>query len=106
MPVFILASAEQDLKELRNYIISRFSHEQWTESLTQIRQVILMLQKYPQAGTVPLELADIGGSQYRQILSGKNRIIYELRPPDVFVHIIVDARKDMHSLLTTRLLRP
>jgi hypothetical protein len=44
-------------------------------------------------------------SQYRQILSGMNRIIYEVRQDTLYIHVIVDARRNMTSLLTRRLLR-
>ncbi|RBJ69345.1 type II toxin-antitoxin system RelE/ParE family toxin, partial [Pseudomonas sp. MWU12-2534b] len=36
--------------------------------------------------------------------SGMNRVIYEVRDKTVFVHIIVDSRKSLPSLLMKRLL--
>jgi hypothetical protein len=44
-------------------------------------------------------------SEYRQVLCGMNRIIYEIRQDVVFIHAVVDVRRDMVSLLTRRLLR-
>ena len=44
-------------------------------------------------------------SQYRQVVSGLNRIIYEVRQDTIYIHIIVDSRRDMNALLTRRLLR-
>lgn len=43
--------------------------------------------------------------QYRQVLSGKNRLIYEVLGDTVFVHLIVDVRRDMASVLMRRLVR-
>ena len=55
-------------------------------------------------GTIPPELEKLGLVQYRQILSGKNRIIYELRQNLIYIHIIADTRKEFRSLLMNRLL--
>jgi hypothetical protein len=44
-------------------------------------------------------------NEYRQVVSGMNRIIYEIRQDAVFIHAVVDVRRDMVSLLTKRLLR-
>lgn len=34
-----------------------------------------------------------------------NRIIYEVRQDAIYIHIIVDTRRDFNALLTRRLLR-
>ena len=60
---------------------------------------------FPQLGGIPDELATLNLTQYRQILSGKNRIIYEVRQDAVYVHLIVDARRDLKEVLMQRLLR-
>ncbi|MGB6009498.1 hypothetical protein [Castellaniella sp.] len=52
----------------------------------------------------PPELAELGLSQYRQTLSGMNRVIYEVQGDVLYVHIVCDTRKDLRSLLATRLL--
>ena len=41
----------------------------------------------------------------RQIIAEKNRTIYEIRQQHVYIHIIVDVRKEMNSFLNKRLLR-
>jgi len=42
---------------------------------------------------------------YRQVLTGMNRIIYEVRGEVLYIHIVCDACKDLHSLLVRRMLR-
>lgn len=106
MRIFILESAEQDLKELRAYILFRFSQEQWLATYGRIKGTLTMLARHPQAGTIPEELAEFGTTQYRHIISDKNRIIYEIREHAIFIHIVVDARKDLQSFLARRVLRP
>ena len=103
--VVILESAEHDLKELKNYLIKNFSVETWQNSYDKIKVVIRNLKTFPNAGSIPEELEKLNLSQYRQVLSGMNRIIYEVRQDIVYIHIITDARRDLKSLLTKRLLR-
>ncbi len=103
--VVILDSAEQDLKELRAYIVKNFSADTWRTSYAQIKKAIRNLQHFPQAGSIPEEIEKLNLRQYRQVLSGMNRMIYEVRQDVIYIHIVVDARRDMNSLLTRRLLR-
>jgi plasmid stabilization system protein ParE len=103
--IVILNSAKQDLKELKTYIINNFSAKTWRTTYTRIKEATRNLQKFPQTGSIPEEFLSLNLTQYRQILSGMNRIIYEVRQKVIYIHIIVDTRRDMNTLLTQRLLR-
>lgn len=103
--VVILESAEHDLKELRDYIIKNFSLRTWQNTYGKLKKAIRKLKTFPHAGSVPDEIEKLNLSQYRQVLSGMNRIVYEVRQDTIYIHIVVDARRDMNSLLTRRLLR-
>ncbi|MDB5990775.1 MAG: plasmid stabilization system family protein [Herbaspirillum sp.] len=103
--IVILESAEHDLNELRSYIVKDFSAKIWRNTYVKLKESIRNLQNFPQAGVIPEELEKLNLSQYRQIISGLNRIIYELRQDIIYIHIIVDSRRDMSALLTRRLLR-
>ena len=105
MRVVLLASAEQDLKELRSYILKNFSRLTWQKTYGQLKEAIGNLATFPYLGAIPGELEVIQLTQYRQILSGKNRVIYEVRQDTVFIHAIIDTRRDMMSFLMARLLR-
>lgn len=98
--VVILASAERDLQDLRTYLIETFSAEVWQRAYAGLRASIDSLQAFPLAGAIPAELEKLHISQYRQVVSGRNRIIYEVRRD-----VIADTRRDLHALLTRRLLR-
>lgn len=103
--VVILNSAKLDLKELRDYVIARFSRSVWMETSEGLKKSMLMLAASPQAGSVPGEIEMLDLNEYRQVVSGMNRIIYEIRQDAVFIHAVFDVRRDMVSLLTKRLLR-
>lgn len=103
--IVILASAEQDMKELRSYIIKNFSHSAWQNTYDKLKEAIRNLKDFPFAGAIPAELERLNLAQYRQIITGMNRVIYEVRQEVIFIHIVADTQKDMKTLLTQRLLR-
>lgn len=103
--VVVLHSAELDLKALKAYLGKQFGKESWLTSYGKIKASVDSLKTFPLSGVVPEELESLGLSQYRQIISGMNRIIYEIRGDMIFIHAICDTRRDMKSLLHRRLFR-
>jgi toxin ParE1/3/4 len=104
LKVVILQSAETDLKELRTYFIKQFSTQTWQSTYADLKTAIRHLAMQPYAGSIPDEIEKLNLSQYRQILSGMNRVIYEVREQTVYVHIIADTRRNLSALLMKRLL--
>ncbi|WP_348699338.1 hypothetical protein [Duganella fentianensis] len=48
------------------------------------------------------ELAALGLPQFRQILAGQNRIIYEQRAQVLYVHLVCHTSMDLAALLARR----
>ena len=105
MKVYFLAEAEQDLKELRRYILRTFGETAWADSYQKIKASVDLLQTAPDSGSIPDELADLQPGRYRQVISGMNRILYEIREDALYIHIVCDSRRDMRTLLSRRLVR-
>ena len=105
MKVVLLESAELDLQELRTYIVKNFSAATWQHTYQKLKESIRHLANFPFMGSVPEALESLQLVQYRQTLSGMNRIIYEVRQDTVFIHLIVDTRRDIASVLMRRLIR-
>ena len=103
--VVVLKSAEADLKDLKRYVVRDCGKATWLKSYAQIKRDMARIEAYPQAGRIPGELNSLQLTQYRQVLSGTNRIIYEVRGETAFVHVICDTRKDLRTVLMERLLR-
>ena len=103
--VVFLKSAELDLKELRGYMVRNFGKDAWQASYAKIKDAVNTIGTFPLGGNVPEELERLNLTQYRQVIAGMNRIIYEVRQEIIYIHIVCDTRKDMKSLLTRRLLR-
>ena len=103
--VVILRQAEQDLRELRGNLVKTFGQAVWQSCYADIKAAITNLAAFPHSGAIPDALDQLQLVQYRQIISGNNRIIYEVRDKTVYIHVNVDGRRDMKSVLTRRLLR-
>jgi toxin ParE1/3/4 len=103
--VVILQSAEMDLKALKRYLVKNFGLSVWQASYAQIKKDVNALKKYPLSGVIPDELEQLSLFQFRQVISGMNRIVYEIRDQVIYVHLICDTRRDLQGLLTRRLLR-
>ncbi|WGY70077.1 type II toxin-antitoxin system RelE/ParE family toxin [Burkholderia cepacia] len=96
--------AEDDLKALKRYVVSHFGAATWRSSYDEIKRAVAAIRVFPDQGRVPDELANVGLTQYRQIIAGMNRVIYEVRGDTLYVHIVCDTRKDLKSLLMRRLM--
>jgi toxin ParE1/3/4 len=105
MKVVVLDSAEQDLRDLRSYVVRNFSHATWLKTYGKLKESVRNLATFPLLGAVPPELETLNLNQYRQIVSGMNRIIYEPRADAVYIYMIVDTRRDLETLLMQRLMR-
>ncbi len=103
--IVFLTSAEKDLKNLRSYIVKNFSLAAWQDTYSELKNSIRNLKTFPFTGSIPKELERLNITQYRQIISGMNRVIYEVRQETIYIHIVADTRKDMKTLLTQKLLR-
>ncbi len=89
--------------------------QRWTEPLALLKILILSnkilektcksLEDIKERGHVAPELERIGIKTYREIHHKTYRIIYQVTKRDVYVHCVLDGRRDMMTLLEDRLLR-
>jgi len=86
-------------------MVRNFGKDASQASYAKIKDAVNTIGAFPLGGNVAEELDRLHLTQYRQVVSGMNRIIYEVRQEIIYLHIICDTRKDMKSLLTRRLLR-
>jgi plasmid stabilization system protein ParE len=106
MKTVILTSAKTDLHQLRSYILKNFSTDVWQTTYAKLKESIRNLSAFPYLGAIPPELGDIHIHQYRQLICGMNRLIYEVRRDTLYVHVVVDTRRDLSALLMRRLVPP
>lgn len=103
--VRLAEDAERDLIDLHRYIATHDSAEKAAYVLDQLESLCANLAALPLRGHFPPELDRIGVTNYREVHFKPYRVIYEVIGQDVFIHGVLDGRRDMQSLLERRLLR-
>lgn len=101
----IIEEAEQDLIDIYDHVAIHDSVDKATYVLDQLESACLSLTELPFRGHIPPELERIGVTTYREVHFKPYRVIYEVVSQDVYIHCILNGRRDMQSLLERRLLR-
>jgi plasmid stabilization system protein ParE len=97
-------AAREDLLEIREYL-KRSQSPAFVKKVTeQIRDEVGSLKDWPSKGSYVQELEELQLDQYRELLAGQHRIVFE-RAGDAFcVHIVCHTSRDLEALLRRRLL--
>jgi toxin ParE1/3/4 len=103
--VFIIADAEEDLYEIYNFVAVHDSLEKAEKLLTKLEDTCNSLSTFLKRGHIPPELDRIGVLDYREIHYKPYRIIYQIIESGVYVHCVLDGRRNLQELLDKRLLR-
>jgi toxin ParE1/3/4 len=103
--VFLVSDAEEDIFEIVSYIASNDSPDRANNILGKLRETCSSLEHFPYRGHVPPELEKIGVYNFLQIHFKPYRIMYTISDNKVFVHCVLDGRRDLQDLLQRRLLR-
>ena len=100
--VYFIADAEDDLFELYKYVAVNDSAK---NLLNKIEQACKKLSTFPDRGHFPPELERIGIFSYKEVHYKPYRIIYQIMESNVFIHCILDGRRDLEQILQERLIR-
>ncbi|MBU0710438.1 type II toxin-antitoxin system RelE/ParE family toxin [bacterium] len=103
--VCIIADAEDDIFGICKYAANNDSFQKADSLLQNIEEKIYGLSELANRGHTPPELERIGIYEYREIHFKPYRIIYQIIEPNVYVHCVLDGRRDLEDLLQERLLR-
>jgi len=102
--VLLTGDAVRDLEEIFEYIAEHDDPSQAGHVLGRIEDVLQSLATFPERGSHPKELLQLGIRDYRQTYFKPYRVIYRVVGQRVYVYLIVDGRRDLQTLLTRRLL--
>lgn len=103
--VYLTHECEKDFLEIHHYVSEHDSLLKADHLLNHLETKCASLENFPEKGHIPPELRRIGVRQFREIQFKPYRIIYEIIGREVFIHGILDGRRDMQTLLERRLLR-
>lgn len=103
--VIIDPLAKTDLKELFIYVSLNDSVESANKLLDELESTCEKLTKYPERGHIPPELRETGIKNYLEIHYKPYRIIYEIESNLVYIHSVLDGRRNIQDILNNRILR-
>jgi len=102
--VNLTQEAEEDLLEIYKFVAVQDSFGNAENLFDNLFKRCVSLKDYPNRGHIPLELAGVSDT-YLEIHFKPYRIIYEVSGNNVFIHCVLDGRREMKKLLEERLLR-
>jgi len=103
--VFLTEDGEAGLAEIKITSERHDSRERADHVFACIKAAILKLEVLPGRGHVVPELRDIGVMDYREVFFKPYRVLYLVSEKRVYVHCIVDGRRDVEHVLSRRVLR-
>ena len=104
--VRITEGALGDLDAIRSFIAVQRGEESACEWIAGFDDIINSLEQFPDRGSVPPLLLDLGIDSFRQLPMLPFRIMYEVSGTNVFIVLIAHMKRDFQSLLQERVLRP
>jgi len=93
------------MKEIFLYVAFNDSISSADKLLDAIETTITKLEVYPERGHIPQELRQTGIKRYLEIHYKPYRIIYEIENNLIYVHCVLDGRRNIQEVLGERLLR-
>ena len=102
--VIVSLFAEDDLNEIIEYYFS-LSQNYVEKIISEFEENVMSLRSHPKSGRIIPELEKQGILQYRELIQGYYRIIYEISDDKIIVHTIVDGRRNFEDIIISKLSR-
>ncbi|MCL5028857.1 MAG: type II toxin-antitoxin system RelE/ParE family toxin [Bacteroidetes bacterium] len=103
--VIIDPQAKSDLKEILVYVAMNDSVQSANRLLDALEETCYKLEKFPERGHIPPELRQTGIKSYLEIHYKPFRIIYEIEDNLIYIHSVIDGRRNIQEILSNRFLR-
>ena len=102
--VVVSKFAKEDLREIISYYQS-LSPTYVEKTISEFEKNVLSLKDFPKSGRIVPELAKQGIENFRELIQGYYRIIYEISNDTVNVHTIIDGRRDFEDIIISKIMR-
>ena len=103
--VHLIHDAEKDIFEIYNYVFRHDSPGKADSLFEHLKDSCLSLVDFPERGHTPPELERISVFDFLEIHFKPYRIIYQIQKNEVYIHCVLDGRRELQELLQLRLLR-
>ena len=102
--ILVSQFAEDDFNKIVEHYFS-LSPNYVENIVSEFETNVLSLQQYPKRGRIIPEFERQGISQYRELIQGYYRIVYEISEDKVIVHTIIDGRRNFEDIIISKLSR-
>lgn len=102
--VIVSRFAEDDLNENAEYYNS-LSQNYVAKVVSEFEKNVMSLKNHPKSGRIVPELERQGIEQFRELIQGNYRIVYEISADKVIVHTIIDGRRNFEDIIISKLMR-
>jgi len=97
--------AKKDLEDIFLYVAINDNLESANKLINKVEKTIIKLERLPHRGHIPEELKSTGIKRYLEIHSKPYRIIYEIDNKIIYIHCVIDGRRNIKEILSERLFR-
>jgi plasmid stabilization system protein ParE len=105
MAVIILPSAQDDLLELQDYMLVKWSETDWLKAEDEIFDKLEKVDAGLFNGTPVQELASVGIVEYMNVYTSHHKLVYRRIDGHTYVYLVAGHRQDFSTLLMKRLLK-
>jgi toxin ParE1/3/4 len=102
--VRITEVALSDLYAIYKYVAINDSPGKAEHLIDNIHKAMTSLETMPARGNYHPEMHRLGITDFREIFFKPYRIVYETKEKTVFIHAVIDGRRNCEALLQRRLL--
>ena len=103
--VLVVADAEEDIFDIYKYVLRADGRNRADHLLAKLQETCQSLAEMPRRGHSPPELERVGVRGYREIHFKPYRVIYQIVGRKVFIHCVLDGRRNLQEILERRMLR-
>lgn len=103
--VFLTVDAEDDIFDIYSYVTENDSQLKADRLFEKLKEMCINLEELPSRGHIPPELKRINVIDYLEVHYKPYRIIYQIVNYQVFIHCVLDGRRNLQDLLLERLIR-
>jgi toxin ParE1/3/4 len=103
--VFVLLEAKQDLLDIYQYVAEHDSVMRADSLLDALEEMCAQLSENPQRGHQVPELKRVYVGGFREVHCKPFRIVFQVSAKNVYIHAVLDGRRDLQDFLESRVLR-
>ncbi|WP_438864527.1 type II toxin-antitoxin system RelE/ParE family toxin [Neptunicella sp.] len=96
--------ASADLIQIYDYYLVQVSSSFADTFINKLQMAVNSLADNPERGSFPKELLSTQASSYRQLVVQPFRIIYQIKDKIIYIHAVLDQRRNVRAILQRRLL--